>query len=119
MIRLSEIKLDIEHTDGELTGAICRRLRCRESDIADYEIIRRSIDARKKPELFWVYSIAFSVGNEDAFLKKIIYYLFCSFYITVPATKPLPPQNLVVKSMISSAVCCSSSSGVFSLPCMI
>ncbi|MCR5801363.1 MAG: FAD-dependent oxidoreductase [Lachnospiraceae bacterium] len=41
------------------------------SDVISFEIIKRSIDARKKPDLFFVYNIAACIGRESDFLKRI------------------------------------------------
>lgn len=38
--------------------------------ITDFIIERKSMDARKKPDLFYVYTVVFSVPNEERILKR-------------------------------------------------
>ena len=53
MIRLQQIKLKIPHTDRQLKEKICKLLNIDEEAILSYKVTRRSVDARKKPELFY------------------------------------------------------------------
>ena len=63
MIRINQIKLHIPHTEADLRHKIekslqFKRLKQSFGEISyTYEIVRRSMDARKKPELFYVYSV--------------------------------------------------------------
>ena len=48
---------------------------CRTEAVQSYEIIKQSLDARKKPELFYVYTVDVKADNEkaafeDAYPKK-------------------------------------------------
>jgi len=56
MIRIPQLKLHIHHTEQELKTAIKKELRL-SSDNFSYFIRKRSIDARKKQELHYVYAI--------------------------------------------------------------
>lgn len=67
VIRLSEVKLRPDHTERELEQAIRRALRL--DGPFHFEILRRSIDARKKPDLFYVYTVDVSVARPNAVLK--------------------------------------------------
>lgn len=59
MIRLSQLKhkIDVHRPDIDLTGLIASKLRVDKAQIDHYVILRRSVDARKKPELFYVYTL--------------------------------------------------------------
>ncbi len=70
MIQISGIKLDIRHTEAELKKAAAAALRVALADIKKIEILRRSVDARKKPALFFVYTLAVAAKEEAAILKK-------------------------------------------------
>ncbi len=70
MIRIQQLKLRIGHTDGELEEKICRLLRCKPQDLLSYEIRRRSIDARKKPELYYNYTIDCHMTDQRQTLKR-------------------------------------------------
>ena len=55
MLQVNQVKCPISHSKKQLLGAISKKLDCREDMIQDYKIIKQSVDARKKPELFFQY----------------------------------------------------------------
>lgn len=57
MIRIGQLKIRTGHTKEELKKRIERTLGVSGEEIDSYEIRKRSIDARKKPEIFYVYTI--------------------------------------------------------------
>ncbi len=71
MIRINQIKLPIEHTNTQLRKKVCKILRISESQIIQLSVAKRSIDARKKPELQYVYSVDVVVENESFVLKRV------------------------------------------------
>ena len=72
MIKVDQLKLDISAKDNQIKKAIAKKLRVQDSDIKDYQVLKRSIDARKKPDLFFVYSVLVSLDGalEQKVLKK-------------------------------------------------
>ncbi|MBQ4369864.1 MAG: FAD-dependent monooxygenase, partial [Oscillospiraceae bacterium] len=58
MIRIDNIRLGREPDRTELTAAAAAALGAKPEDIASVEIIRRSIDARKKSDVHYVFSLA-------------------------------------------------------------
>ena len=72
MIKLDQIKLDISADDKQIKAAVAKKLRLKEESILEYNILKKSIDARKKPEVFFVYSICvkLSRADEDLVLSK-------------------------------------------------
>lgn len=71
MIRISQLKLDVHHTEEELKAKICRLLRIKEDAVLSYTRRRQSLDARKKPQLFYVYTVDVKVKNENEIKKRI------------------------------------------------
>ena len=57
MIRLNQLKLPVNHTEEQLVHKTAQSLRIPTEDILELEVVRQSLDARKKPELFYSYSI--------------------------------------------------------------
>ena len=57
--RITQIRTDIDTAADKLPGIVASRVRIRESDISDWEIMRRSIDSRKKPYIQFVYTVDF------------------------------------------------------------
>ena len=71
MIRINQLKLDIHHSEADLKAKILKTLRIKEDALLSYSIQKQSIDARKKPDLFYVYAIDVIVKNESALKKHI------------------------------------------------
>lgn len=70
ILRISELKMKPGHTAAELEREICRVLRLTDG-VPEYEIMRQSVDARRRPELFYVYTIDVKVKNGGRLLKKL------------------------------------------------
>ncbi len=75
MIIVRNVKLQVNnYTDDELREELKKKtaslLKINCSRIIDIEIIRKSIDARKKPDLFYVFSVVIKVDEEAKVLKK-------------------------------------------------
>ena len=65
MIRIREIYLPPEHSPAQLAYEASRALRINASKVRKVQIVRRSVDARKKPDIRIVYTIDVTVdGNE-------------------------------------------------------
>ncbi len=71
MIRIREIPLPPEHNAAQLQFEAARMLKVSNSKIRGIRIVRRSVDARKKPDIKIVYTIDVTVdGNENKILKQ-------------------------------------------------
>ena len=68
MIRVRNISVSI--TSNNLIGKICNKLKIKKSDIINYNIVKRSIDARDKKNILYVYEIDLEVLNEERILNK-------------------------------------------------
>ena len=64
MIKINQIKLPVTHSDEALKKKIIKILKLNAKTGFTYRILKKSLDARKKPELFYTYSVA--VELEDA-----------------------------------------------------
>ncbi len=70
MLRLNEIKLPLGHSDKELELAILHNLRIKPSQLLDYTLIKRSIDARCNKNIKFIYCFDITVDDEEAVLKR-------------------------------------------------
>ena len=70
MLRLTELKLPLDHPADALRAAILKRLELADDALASFSIFKRSYDARKKHALLLVYAVDVEVKNEAALLKK-------------------------------------------------
>ena len=57
MIRINQCKLPIPYDEGDLIKAAAGKLRIKPEEILSLKPARRSIDARKKPDLFYVMTL--------------------------------------------------------------
>ena len=72
MIRIKNIKIDVENDNlCFLKKKIAKKIKVNDSDIMDLAIKKKSIDARNKGEIFYVYDVCVSLKNESCILKKI------------------------------------------------
>ncbi len=70
MIKLLRVRnLKVEVLKKDIIGALAKKLKVEVSDILDYEIIKESIDARNKAEIYYIYELDVNVKNE----KRIKY----------------------------------------------
>lgn len=58
--RINEIKLNLKEDKKYLVDKLAKKASIKKTDIIDYEIVRESIDARKKPDIKLVYTIDFT-----------------------------------------------------------
>jgi hypothetical protein len=70
MLRLTELKLPLDHQEDELRAAILATLGIGRDELRDYRIVRRGYDARKKSAIRFVYTIDVSLSDEAAVLKR-------------------------------------------------
>jgi uncharacterized FAD-dependent dehydrogenase len=70
MIRLSEIKLPLDHSDADLKDAILKKLRIPPEKLVTYTIFKRSYDARKKRNIVLVYIVDVETTKDAALLQK-------------------------------------------------
>ena len=70
MLRLTEIKLPLDHAEGALKSAILLKLGIREHELKDFHIQRRAIDARKPVAISVIYTVDVSLADEDAVLSR-------------------------------------------------
>ena len=70
MIRINQLKLPVTHKTEDLYKKAARQLHIRPEDIRGLHIIKKSVDARKKEELLFIYTVDVETGREEALVKK-------------------------------------------------
>jgi uncharacterized FAD-dependent dehydrogenase len=68
MIRVSEIKLPLDHSEDELRAALLKRLRIRDEQLGEFAVFKRSLDARKRGNILLVYVVDAETTLEDEVL---------------------------------------------------
>ena len=91
MIRLRDIPLPPEHNAHQLQYEAAQLLRISNSKVRQLRIVRRSVDARKKPDVKIIYTIDVVVdGNE----KKILRASGCKRASIAPVSYYKAPKNI-------------------------
>ena len=72
MIRVRQVKVDIlKDTKEEILRKVAKQLNINKSDIKDLKIIKKSLDARKKDQLFFVYELDISTTNDEKVVNEV------------------------------------------------
>ncbi len=69
MLRITQVRLPVSHTEEELAARIAARLRVPVPAIRSWTVERRSIDARKKPQLYYTYTVLAEIEREEKILR--------------------------------------------------
>ncbi|MEH6549723.1 MAG: NAD(P)/FAD-dependent oxidoreductase [Pseudomonadales bacterium] len=70
MIRLSNVKLPLNHDEHSLQVAVLSRLEIGADQLVSFNVFRRGFDARKKTNIFLVYTLDVEAHNEQQLLEK-------------------------------------------------
>ncbi len=71
MIRIQQLKLNPGHTNEELVKKVSKSLRIDSELMKEFNIVKQSIDARKKNDIKFIYTVDVKVDNEAEILKHI------------------------------------------------
>lgn len=109
MLKIDNIKLKPSYKNSDLLKAAAQRLKIPESDIKSYKILKKSVDARKKSSIFYIFSLAAELKNEDSVnLNKI---KNCSHYIEnkyeIPKAKYIPEKKPVIIGFGPAGIFCA------------
>lgn len=71
MIRVKEIKIPIEkYNEKILKQEVAKKIKCKPEDIKELIINKQSIDARYKPNIFYITEVDINIKNENIILNK-------------------------------------------------
>lgn len=70
MIRVNQVKVPLSHEQEDILYKTAAILRIAPEKILSWQIVRKSIDARKKPEITVVYSVDVCVVSQDKVLAR-------------------------------------------------
>ncbi|WP_025841679.1 NAD(P)/FAD-dependent oxidoreductase [Asaia platycodi] len=90
MIRLTELRLPLDHSSDALREAIIARLNIESTALRDFTIARRGYDARKRGRIVLVYSVDCTIDDEAAILAA---------YDNTPSVMPTPDTSYVLPTV--------------------
>lgn len=71
MLRLTDIKLPLDHAESALTDAILARLGIAADELGSYTVAKRSYDARKRGAIVLIYSVDVETPREADLLQRL------------------------------------------------
>src|SRR5579864_5948293 len=108
MLRLSEIKLPLDHPESALEAAVLARLAelgVAADGLLRYTVFRRAHDARKRADIKLTYIVDVEVKDEAAALKRLTTVPHCgvtpdmTYHFVAKAPTPLATLRPVVIGM--------------------
>jgi uncharacterized FAD-dependent dehydrogenase len=70
MLRITELRLPLDHAEGALRPAIVSRLGLRDAELRAFTVFKRAYDARKKTAIQLIYTVDCDVADEAAVLAR-------------------------------------------------
>lgn len=71
MLRLTEIRLPIDHADDALPARVVAQLGIPLTHLLELEVTRRAVDARKRDAIKFIYTVDVAVRDEDKVYKRV------------------------------------------------
>ena len=70
MLRITDLKLPLDHTDAALSAAIVARLGIAATELTGYRIAKRSYDARKRGAIVLIYALDVDTPRQAELLQR-------------------------------------------------
>ena len=70
MIRVQDIKLSLEEDKAQLVTKVAKKLKIKPADVLSYTIFKEAIDARKKEDIKFVYTLDVETTKDEILLEK-------------------------------------------------
>ena len=104
MLKIREIKLGI---NDDLKEKIIKILNIKETDLKSFKITKKSIDARKKDNIHFVYEVVINVLNENKYInnKNIIKWKEEKYEFNITGNKNLMSKPVIVGSGPAGLFC--------------
>ena len=106
MLRLTNLKLSVTEVKNEetektaLKNLILNKLRIKENELKEFKIFKKSVDARKKDNIYYVYTVDVKLSNEKKILNKgyknVAVALDLSYKWPAPGTCKLKERPVII-----------------------
>ena len=70
MLRITELKLPLEHDAATLRAAVLTRLGLNDDELLEFRVFRRGVDARHKSAILFTYTIDLTTTRDEDILSK-------------------------------------------------
>ncbi len=88
MLRLSELKLPLDHSEDDLVSAIAHRLRLPPAAVRAHRLVKRSVDARRHGAIRLVYSLDLDLNLDAAARRRLL-----RRFAGDPHLRPVPDER--------------------------
>ncbi len=72
MLRITELKLPLDHRAEDLRSAVLGRLKLADEQLLDIAVFRRGFDARRKSAVLLIYTLDCTVADEASVLQRCV-----------------------------------------------
>lgn len=101
-LRLTNLRLPVEAPEADLSRLICDQLQLKRHDLPGFRILRKSLDARSKHDIVFVYTLVVTLPDDPKFEKKVAAKREIEFFEPVhfddpsPGMQPLEHRPVVI-----------------------
>ena len=88
MLRLTELKLPLDHSEDDLISAIAHRLRLPPAAVRAHRLVKRSVDARRHGAIRLVYSLDLDLNLDAAARRRLL-----RRFAGDPHLRPVPDER--------------------------
>ena len=102
MLRLTEVKLPLDHAEGEIKAAILKRLDIADNELIRYVVFKRGVDARKPHAIMFTYTLDVELRDEATVQNRFKSDLHLSvtpdtsYHFVTQAPANLPSRPVVI-----------------------
>ena len=109
MLRVRQVKISLNASDSELKTKIAHKLKIKEDEIIKFEIKKKSLDARDKNAIHYVFEFDVKIKNEDRVLKKNLKDVFKAeseeYIFNITGTEKIQNRPVIVGSGPAGLFC--------------
>lgn len=88
MLRITNLRTGVPMKKS-VEALVAKKLRCASADITRVTVVRRSIDARRKPTIYFVFTLDVTFKDEEKILRR------CKYMKDVRHLQPVPDVTIV------------------------
>ncbi|MCM1038506.1 MAG: FAD-binding protein [Ruminococcus sp.] len=88
MIRISNLKIPVSHTEEELESKAAAVLHVKKEDIQSWHIVKKSTDARRKPDIYFIYTIDVKLKSDNE--KTVLHHVRSKTTVQISEANDIP-----------------------------
>ena len=109
MLRIRQVKAPLNHQLKDLVNLTAQKLKIKPTNIINLKINKKSLDARNKENIYYVYEVDIAVNNEKQILKKVNKDVLLTpnenYQFNITGTKKLSNRPIIVGSGPAGLFC--------------